>query len=124
MADELTSYRDDKGRFVEGNPGGPGRKTRAQELAVLDAVKAEFTPAAIAQGLRDAYDLAKKQGSTRGMVAVLTLALEYTVGKPNQKITVNNDATDFLAKLLEDRTPLLPPRQGAIDSWPRVLEDK
>lgn len=122
MADEQNT-RDDKGRFLAGHPGGPGRKTRATEQAYLAELKETFPPAELAQKLKRALELAEAQNSPRAMATVTELILSYTLGKPKQALQVSGgDNTALLAALLEDRTPLLPPRQGIIESGPRLLD--
>lgn len=89
---ETTPGRDpNNGRFTVGNRGGPGRPKREIEAAILQALRDEFTPTEIAQGLRRAFELAESQGSARGMVAALTPILEYSLGKPVQRVETTGD---------------------------------
>ena len=37
---EETENRDEKGRFIKGNPGGPGRTVGIKDFGILDLVKA------------------------------------------------------------------------------------
>ena len=79
--------RDANGRFLPGvvNPS-PGRPAKAQELAILDAIRSTFPPEVVADKLRKAMAIAEEQDSARGMVAVLEFAANYTLGKPVQRI--------------------------------------
>jgi len=100
MTEISTGRNATNGRFVAGNPGGPGRAKRETEVAILDALREAFSPVEIAQGLRRAFDLAEKQGSARGMVAALMPILEYGLGKPT--IRVERIENDPIAEAIAD----------------------
>jgi hypothetical protein len=125
MTDDNYSARDEQGRFLPGNPGGPGRPSRGREQAVLDAMKEEFTPAYIVAKLKTALEKAEAQGSPRAMATVLDTILAYTVGKPSQSAPVQSEGAALLAELLKNRGPVLPPRMGTVEVLPgpsRLLE--
>ena len=74
-------------RWQPGQSGNPkGRPTKAQELALVDSIRSTFTPDEIQNILTEALMIAKANKSTRGMLAVAEFAMNYTVGKPVQRI--------------------------------------
>lgn len=95
----LNGGRDEKGRFTKGNPGGPGRPKRAEEIALLDAISTTFPPELVQQTLQDALRLAKEQNSARGMIAVLEFAANYALGKPVQR---TQEVQGGLSSILEE----------------------
>ena len=78
--------RDDLGRFVVGNPGGPGRPAKAHYDAVLGAMREYMTPKQTMEMYLDAYQTAKDSNSARGMMAVISDMLDRFGGKPVQHI--------------------------------------
>jgi hypothetical protein len=71
------SYRGENGRFLKGNPGGPGNpyvKQVAQLKAALFEALTTDDIQAVMRRMRDA--------ALAGDVAAARLLLEYTVGKP------------------------------------------
>src|SRR3954464_6081965 len=74
----LNVGRDVHGRFIKGNPGGPGnpfaRKVAALRKALLDAVSE--------QDMKDMAEILKQQ-ARQGDVAAIKLLLQYCVGKPD-----------------------------------------
>ena len=73
--------RDEKGRFVKGNGGGPGRKPRAVEQSYLDATMAavslEDWTAIVRQAVTDAK---------AGDAAARKWLSDYLLGLPAQKV--------------------------------------
>jgi hypothetical protein len=114
MNDEQLSHRDSLGRFTTGNPGSPGRAPKARELAVLDAVKAEFSPEEIAAKLRTALELAEELRSPRAMTTVLETILAYTVGKPTQAAPPPPGGVSILEMIMRHSVQLLPLREGEV----------
>lgn len=110
MSEEKITYapaasRDGTGRFLPGNPGGPGRPTKAQEHAYLAAAAAAVTPDEMTHALREALHFALEQRSARGIVAVLEFIRDTTVGRPNQAVQVSaarTSLTELLALLPDD----------------------
>ncbi len=88
--------RDEKGRFAEGNPGGPGnpytRQTALLRQAVLDELN-EVEVRIIVQRL--------KAVALAGDVQAIRLVLAYAVGKPES--AVNPDEVDRLEWQLRQR---------------------
>jgi hypothetical protein len=74
--------RDDKGRFAKGNPGGPGRPTRATEQEYLDVLKRCVGPEDMVKVFEKALDLAIKRGdpSARKWLS------DYLLGTPVTRI--------------------------------------
>jgi len=68
--------------FQLGGPGGPGRPKRETERAVLDAITNALSPEDIADAIREGLRLAIMQKSTRGIVALLSLVADHSVGRP------------------------------------------
>jgi len=65
--------------------------------------------------LDDAYSLALEKRNVKGLTDLAELVLSYLLGKPEQAIQLSTeDSNSTLLAILADRTPLLPPRQGAI----------
>ena len=96
-------------RYQVGNPGGPGRPTKAKELQVLDAIKADWPPERVAEALNQAMTFATETRSWRGILAVCELAMAYTIGRPQQKVQVSDgNLEQLLAYLQDDHGPLLP----------------
>lgn len=97
-------------RYQPGNPGGPGRPKKAQELAILDAIKADWPAERVAEALNQAMTFATETRSWRGILACCELVLAYGVGRPSQQVTVSNGNLDqLMAYLASDTGPLLPP---------------
>lgn len=78
------SERDSVGRFALGNPGGPGRPTKAQEMAIVQATADAFEPAQMTAYLREAMRIAIEQRSPRAIVNVLEFVRDTAVGRPGQ----------------------------------------
>lgn len=99
VSTKLTGRRSD-GRWRKGTSGNPnGRPSKAQELAMLDAIKSTFPPELVREKLAKALELAEKQNSARGMVAVLEFAANYALGKPVQRVQQEQGG---LASVLEE----------------------
>lgn len=81
-----------------GNPNG--RPKKAQELAILDAITAAFTPEQITEHLHQAMQIALEKKSARGIVAVLEFMADRTIGKPIQRVEqTGGGLADVLAML-------------------------
>jgi hypothetical protein len=95
----INSIRNGDGRFAKGHAGGPGRPSKAKEIAMLEAIRSTFTPERVAQHLNDAMDIAVRTNSARGIVAVLEFAANYTMGKPVQR---TQEVRQSIADILND----------------------
>lgn len=79
--------RSETGQFLPGHSiKSPGRPKKADELAILNAIRGSFPPEKVKAYLTTAMRLAEEQNSARGMLAVLEFAASYTLGKPVQRI--------------------------------------
>ena len=77
--------RDEKGKFVKGNPGG-GRKKRPAEVAYFDAFKAEVT----VDDLRTMVKKLKEQ-AIRGDRDAIKLIMAYLMGLPVQRTELTGE---------------------------------
>lgn len=97
-----TGDRDSSGRFLPGHSVGKlgGRPSKAQELAMLDAIRTSLPPEKVQEHINKALQLAVSQNSARGIIAVLEFAAGYSLGKPTQRI-INEQGglSDVLAEL-------------------------
>src|SRR5262245_14058532 len=87
-------WRDHRGRFLPGNPGGPGNP-HVRELARLRAKWREMTPDVVFESLQGAL-LGK---ALAGNFPALKLYLEYMMGKPDRSVDI--DELDIHEVLLE-----------------------
>lgn len=92
--------RDKNGRFVRGGPGGPGRPSRAQEVAMLDAIKASMPPERIQRILDDVEQFAEETKSWRAKMALAEFAVNYTIGKPVQRVQQETGGLDDVLERL------------------------
>ncbi len=101
LSDNTKKGRDAKGRFAEGNPGGPGnpytRQTALLRQVVLDELN-EVEIRIIVQRL--------KAVALAGDVQAIKLVLAYAVGKPES--AVNPDEIDRLEWELRQRLSVPP----------------
>src|SRR5262245_29018265 len=89
-------WRDERGRFLPGNPGGPGNP-HVRELARLRAKWREMTPDVVFESLQGAL-LGK---ALAGHFPALKLSLEYMMSKPDRSVDI--DELDVHELLLEVR---------------------
>ena len=86
----MDEHRDEKGKFIEGNPGGPGRPKfsplsilREELQKIVDEEKETFARAYIrkylAKAMKDVDGIAMRD------------IIDRFDGKPKQSITVNNE---------------------------------
>lgn len=88
--------RDQKGRFIRGNPGGPGRPCRVVEADYLAALTAICTLEKWERIVRRAVnDAIKGNGYARQWLA------EYIIGKPVTTIDLRASEQVLLAEVLE-----------------------
>ena len=88
-------------RWQPGQSGNPkGRPTKAQELALVDSIRSTFTPDEIQNILTEALAIAKANKSTRGLLAVVEFAMNYTVGKPLQRIQQSEGGLSSVLEVL------------------------
>jgi hypothetical protein len=72
--------RDEKGRFVKGHPGGPGRPKREVEQEFFDATVAVVSPEDWSAIVKKAVEQAKEgNGYARSWLS------DYLMGKPTQR---------------------------------------
>ena len=93
-----SAYHGSNGRFVKGNPGGPGNPHAQQVARLRSALHQALTEdaiAAVAQAM-----LKKAQG---GDVGAARLLLAYAVGKPLAGSAANVVDTEITERLLAER---------------------
>jgi hypothetical protein len=89
----MVSTRSNSGRFVKGNPGGPGRPKLVTERAYLDILRTACTPETWGEIVKKAVEDAKAGDSkAREWLSI------YLVGKPSGNApTLKQMAIDELA---------------------------
>jgi hypothetical protein len=75
----------------------PGRPLSSND-AYIKAIKAAYPPGTLTGMMQEAYDMAVKTNSWRGMVAVAEFAANYSLGKPVKRVESTGDSS--LADLL------------------------
>ena len=102
---------DERGKFKPGHKSVGGRKSRQAERdeakAYLNAIRSVMTPDGLREYLQRAARIAEDNKSSKGMVQVASMIADYAIGRPTQKLEVSS-ATDLLALLEQDDTPLIP----------------
>src|SRR5512139_2998385 len=76
----VNDKRDNKGRFAEGNGGGPGRKPKKIEGDFLDAIRRVSKPEDV-----DEVWLVLQKKAKSGNLEAIKLYLAYIYGTPVQK---------------------------------------
>lgn len=93
-------YTDSKtGRFLAGNPGGPGRPPKARESAVLDLMRTSIEPAKIVQTI---MELVEDSGSWRARAKGVELYLNYVIGMPVQRSVTASTKLEAILNRLGD----------------------
>lgn len=92
--------RDERGRLLPGHSIKGGRKRSEISQAILDAIVGAFTPEEIQNNLREAFEVAKRQGSAKGMIMAMTPTMEYGPGKP--VIRIERTEGDPISAALEE----------------------
>ena len=77
--------RNGAGQFVKGNPGGPGRKKRSDERAILAAIDAALPPEKVQQVLTDALAWAYEYKSPKAILSIVQFVVAYQIGQPVQR---------------------------------------
>src|SRR5262245_48925532 len=78
---ERDEWRDEKGRYLLGNPGGPGNPV-ARELARLrQRLRERLTDAMFDDVVLELYGLCRK-----GSLGAIKLLMEYKCGKPDTSV--------------------------------------
>lgn len=115
--------RDTLGRFLPGQVAYPGANVKRQNVnrlrqaAYVDAMSNALSPDQLVARLEEAYGMAKDTRSWRGMAEVLTIYLEYIVGKPAQRVQVSSLTADLASLLqLAGNGSLLPEEGATVDS--------
>ena len=101
------AYRDEQGRFIEGNPGSPGRPPREREEEFLDAAKAAVSIEAMAGIFAKAT-----QQALDGDASARRFVCDYLLGKPREHVTLKAEvetgaraedlSNDELAQIIVD----------------------
>jgi hypothetical protein len=97
---ENASGRDAQGRFVPGNPGGPGNPFYRRQAEFRRAALAAFTPEDVTSLLRVMLALGRN-----GDTAAARVFLDYAVGKPAK--AAEPDQADLHEWQLHQQTPRL-----------------
>lgn len=107
------SDRLSNGQFAPGNRAQTG--PTGYKAGVVKALRLRWDADRVMELLDDAYSLALEKRNVKGLTDLAELVLSYLLGKPEQAIQLSTeDSNSTLLAILADRTPLLPPRQGAI----------
>lgn len=116
LSDGLSHRPSDRlsnGRFAPGNRAQTG--PTGYKAGVVKALRKRWDADRVMDLLDDAYSLALEKRNVKGLTDLAELVLSYLLGKPEQAIQLSTeDSNSMLLTILADRTPLLPPRQGAI----------
>ncbi|MGA2233585.1 MAG: hypothetical protein ABSH22_21980 [Tepidisphaeraceae bacterium] len=103
--------RDPRGRFVKGNPGGPGNKMTAKAQAVKEiwagAVTEFFTPATARGIVADLHDLAKNAKRDRDRLHAYDLLLR-TFGLSKAEIEQTAETNFIINVSFTPKKPLPP----------------
>jgi len=95
------SGRDSTGRFAVGNPGGPGRGTKRQETAIIEALKANIQPETVADVV---LGLLTHPHSWRANAAGADLYFKYMLGPAPARTPESENVIDvILAKMRDAR---------------------
>lgn len=112
--------RDGQGRFLKGNPGGPGnpRASKVDELrrAALEAT----SPARVSALMRRLYLIGMRAQDDAAAVAAIKLYLERTVGKAPLEVNVHARYEEFrelLVRYVQD--PVIRSRLDELGAGPR-----
>jgi hypothetical protein len=82
------SGRDARGRFAQGNPGGPGNAFARQSAALQRAFRS-----AVSEEEVQAFALRLKEQALAGNLAAIKLLFAHVIGRPQE--AVNPDALDL-----------------------------
>lgn len=93
---------DSKGHFAPGNRLATANRGKAKYGdEVRRAIQEEFPPREVAQMLRNNYEMAVKQKSSRAMATTTGDVLAYAVGKPRQvEAASSNDMPEWLVMVM------------------------
>ncbi len=101
LSDTTTKGRDEKGRFAEGNPGGPGNPYTRQTALLRQIVQDELNEVEVRIIVQRLKALA-----VGGDIQAIKLVLAYAVGKPEN--AANPDEVDRLEWQLRQRLSVPP----------------
>lgn len=108
--------RNERGHFLPGNSGGPGRPPKAKEEEYLTQIGSAFPPDVVVEKLQKALQLAEETNSARGILAAIEMILQYQVGKPVQMEGQSNTHVLALINLLQGMSePDEPVSQNLMD---------
>jgi hypothetical protein len=79
---------------------------RGNKTAV--ALRASLPPERLVAELEEILAGAKQRRAWKVALQTIELWASYAIGKPAQTVEVRNDATDLLARIMQDSGPLLP----------------
>ncbi|MBY0514067.1 MAG: hypothetical protein K2P78_09175 [Gemmataceae bacterium] len=92
MTTEMTTYRDDRGRFLKGCPAGPGNPLAPQVATLRAALLSAVTPDDITATVRRLIDLCHDDDK-RVAVQAMELFFNRVYGKPVESVTMDVTAT-------------------------------
>ena len=92
MITEPIRGKDERGRFLPGNQYSKGQEGPNYTKHLTRAIQARFPVEDVAEKIAQAWDKAVSQNSSRGMVAVLGMIMDYGAGKPVQRLKVEDDS--------------------------------
>lgn len=102
--------RDAKGHILPGSPRPPRDSSPKYGKILRKELKGTYTPARVIAMIEATWESAVRRDSPKSMVAVIELIVAYTMGKPAQRIELDNDGLSALGDILRASAPLLPER--------------
>jgi hypothetical protein len=125
QSEENGGIRDDKGRFLPGNPGGPGRKPGSVSLLAIIRKKLEeydeTEKRTVADKLADQYIHAALNPSMMDRGVAFRDLLDRLDGKPHQTITVDSAQDEAWLEFL--KSVRAEPESEADSDTQGLLED-
>ena len=94
-------YRDENGRFIEGNPGGPGRKNLSV-VAIIKRKLSEHTDGDPRERAEKMVDAMLDDIESRRDWRLFRLLIEHIDGKAVQKVAVSNEKEDDWIEIFKE----------------------